>query len=262
MSSSIVRFAAALAALSLFATAAGAAIPVLGVKVVHVYPHDRTAFTEGLFYRDGYLYESTGLNGRSQIRKVDLASGRVLQSRKISAAYFGEGIVAWRSRLIQLTWSSHIGFVDDLATFRELGRFAYPGEGWGLTEDGRNLIMSDGTSQLRILDPETLKELRRINVTADGEPVANLNELEWVNGEILANVWLTNRIARIDPANGHVTAWIDLSGLIGPSEVGGDPDAVPNGIAYDSEHDRLFVTGKLWPRLFEVRLVPLGRPHG
>jgi glutaminyl-peptide cyclotransferase len=258
MISVAMRLAAVLAAL-LLAPASLAASPIYGVSAVHVYPHDRGAFTEGLFYLGGFLYESTGLNGQSQVRKVDLATGKVLQSRDIDRKYFGEGIAPWHGHLIQLTWSTNVGFIDDLATFKELGRFSYPGEGWALTTDGRHLIMSDGTSQLRILDPSTLKELRRIDVTADGAPVRNLNELEWVKGEILANIWLTNRIARIDPATGKVTGWIDLTGLIDPSELH-DEDAVANGIAYDAAHDRLFVTGKLWPKLFEVRLTR--RPGG
>ena len=232
-----------------------AAIPVYKAEVVRAYPHDRAAFTEGLFYLDGWLYESTGQGVRPAIRKVDLASGRVLQSHDLGRQFFGEGIVAWKDHLIQLTWQSHVGFVDDLATFKELRRFSYTGEGWALTQNGRQLIMSDGTPQLRFLDPVTLKEVRRLTVTADGQPVKNLNELEWVKGEILANIWLTNRIARIDPATGKVVGWIDLTGLMRPREVGDDPDAVANGIAYDAEHDRLFVTGKLWPRLFEIKLV-------
>ena len=251
-----VLFAAALA------QAVAAAVPVWGVSVVHVYPHDRTAFTEGLFYQGGYLYESTGLNGQSSVRKVDLASGRVLQSHAIGRQYFGEGIVAWKNRLIQLTWQSHVGFIDDLATFRQLGQFSYTGEGWALTENGRQIIMSDGTPQLRFLDPTTLKEVRRLTVTADGRPVKDVNELEWVKGEILANIWLTNFIARIDPTSGKVTGWIDVTGLMNQAELGGDPDAIPNGIAYAAEHDRLFVTGKRWPKLFEINLVKRGGANG
>ncbi|MEJ0065368.1 MAG: glutaminyl-peptide cyclotransferase [Caulobacteraceae bacterium] len=250
-------------ALALFAAPlATAAVPVWGVSVVHVYPHDRNAFTEGLFYLDGYLYESTGLNGQSSVRKVDLATGRVLQSHPLGRQYFGEGIVAWNNRLIQLTWQSHVGFIDDLSTFKQLGQFSYAGEGWALTQNGRQIIMSDGTPQLRFLDPKTLKEVRRLTVTADGQPVKDLNELEWVKGEILANIWLTNFIARIDPASGKVTGWIDVTGLMKPAELGGDPDAIPNGIAYDAEHDRLFVTGKRWPKLFEIRLVKRGGANG
>jgi glutaminyl-peptide cyclotransferase len=249
-----VMLAAGFAQAVLF-SAAMAAVPVWGVSVVRAYPHDRTAFTEGLFYQGGYLFESTGLNGQSSVRKVDLATGRVLQSRDIGRQFFGEGIVAWKDHLIQLTWQSHVGFVDDLATFKELRRFSYTGEGWALTQNGRQIIMSDGTPQLRFLDPVTLKEVRRLTVTADGQPVKNLNELEWVKGEILANIWLTNFIARIDPATGKVTGWIDVTGLMNPAELGGDPDAIPNGIAYDAAGGRLFVTGKRWPKLFEIKLV-------
>jgi glutaminyl-peptide cyclotransferase len=238
-----------------FPAASFAAIPVYGVKVVRSYPHDRGAFTEGLFYLDGWLYEGTGDGVRPAIRKVELATGKVVQGRDIAPMYFGEGIVAWNGRLIELTWQNHIGFIYDLKTFQPLGSFTYPGEGWALTTDGQRIIMSDGTPQLRFLDPSTLKETGRLTVTADGVPVKNLNELEWVKGEIYANIWMTNRIARIDPTTGKVMGWIDLTGLMSPREVGDDPDAVANGIAYDAEHDRLFVTGKLWPRLFEIKLV-------
>jgi glutaminyl-peptide cyclotransferase len=232
-----------------------AAIPVYAAKVVRSYPHDRAAFTEGLFYLDGWLYESTGQGVRPAIRKVDLATGKVVLGRDIAPVFFGEGIVAWKNRLIQLTWQNHIGFVYDLKSFAPLGSFTFPGEGWALTTDGRRIIMSDGTPQLRFLDPATLKETGRLTVTADGAPVKNVNELEWVKGEIFANIWMTNRIARIDPATGKVVGWVDLNGLMRPREVGDDPDAVANGIAYDAEHDRLFVTGKLWPKLFEIKLV-------
>ena len=246
---------AALLAAWLLASPALAAIPVYGVDVVHAYPHDPGAFTEGLFYEGGFLYESTGLEGHSTLRKVDLATGKVLRRRNLAPRYFGEGIVDWKGRLLQLTWMNHVGFIYDLATFAQRGTFTYPGEGWALTEDGRDIIMSDGTPQLRFLDPDTLQPVRLLTVRADGVPVKNLNELEWVKGEILANIWMTNRIARIDPASGKVTGWIDLTGLMPPEAVGGNEDAVPNGVAYDAAHDRLFVTGKLWPKLFEVRLV-------
>jgi glutaminyl-peptide cyclotransferase len=246
---------AALLTVCLLAPPAVAAIPVYDVQVVHAYPHDPDAFTEGLFFEGGYLYESTGLEGHSTLRKVELATGRVLRRRNLEPQYFGEGIVDWKGRLLQLTWMNHVGFVYDLATFARRGEFTYPGEGWALTEDGRDIIMSDGTPQLRFLDPETLRPVRLLTVTADGDPVKNLNELEWVKGEILANIWMTDRIARIDPATGTVTGWIDLAGLMPPEALGGKEDAVANGIAYDAAHDRLFVTGKLWPKLFEVRLV-------
>jgi glutamine cyclotransferase len=248
--------AGVLAALALVPVAAFAAIPVWGVKVVRAYPHDRASFTEGLFYLNGWLYESAGQNVRPAIRRVELATGRVVQGRDIAPLFFGEGIVAWKDRLIQLTWQNHIGFIYDLKSFQPLGTFNYPGEGWALTTDGRRIIMSDGSPQLRFLIPATLKETgRRLTVTADGVPVKNVNELEWVKGQIWANIWLTNRIARIDAASGKVVGWIDLTGLVTPHDVGGDPDAVANGIAYDAAHDRIFVTGKLWPRLFEIRLV-------
>jgi glutaminyl-peptide cyclotransferase len=248
------RLAALLALAWGLAAPALAAIPVYDAEVVRAYPHDPAAFTEGLFYHDGALYESTGLEGQSTLRKVELATGRVLRSRALDSQYFGEGIVPWKGRLIQLTWVSHVGFVYDLATFAPIARFTYPGEGWALTEDGRDLIMSDGTPVLRFLDPDTLKPVRRLTVTADGVPLRNINELEWVKGQILANVWMTRRIARIDPATGRVTAWIDLGRLV-PPDVAGDADAVANGIAWDAQHDRLFVTGKRWPRLFEIHLV-------
>jgi glutaminyl-peptide cyclotransferase len=246
---------AGLLAALVLAPASFAAIPVYGVKVVRVYPHDRGAFTEGLFYLDGWLYESTGQGVQPAIRKVELATGKVVQGRDIAPMFFGEGIVAWKGRLIELTWQNHIGLIYDLKSFQPLGSFTYPGEGWALTEDSRRIIMSDGTPQLRFLDPATLKETGRLTVTADGVPVKNVNELEWVKGQIYANIWMTNRIARIDPASGRVVGWIDLTGLMNPHEVGDDPDAVANGIAYDAAHDRLFVTGKQWPKLFEIRLV-------
>jgi glutaminyl-peptide cyclotransferase len=231
-----------------------AALPVDGYEVVHAYPHDPRAFTEGLFYRDGFLFESTGLEGHSSIRKVALETGEVLQRRDLPSNLFGEGIVDWNGDLISLTWKNHIGFVSDLATFVPLHQFSVEGEGWALTRNEHEIFMSDGTSSLRVLDPRTLEEKRRIPVTADGLPVNQLNELEWVRGEIYANIWMTDRIARIDPVTGRVKAWIDLSGLLaskGP--IMGRPDVL-NGIAYDAKHDRLFVTGKMWPWLFEIKL--------
>jgi len=234
---------------------AQATTPEYGYVLVHTYPHDREAFTEGLFFLDGYLYESTGLEGQSDVRKVDLGTGKVLQVHALSPSLFGEGIVNWKDRLVQLTYQSQIGFVYDLATFKPLSTFRYQGEGWGLTQDGTHILMSDGTPDIRFIDPETLKETGRITVTDRGQPVRNVNELEWVKGEILANIWQTNEIARIDPKTGRVTGWIDLSGLLGPGDRSSDPDAVLNGIAYDARTDRLFVTGKRWPKLFEIRLV-------
>ena len=230
-------------------------IPVYGYKIVHTYPHDTGAYTEGLFYKDGYLYESTGQAGTSTVRKVELASGETVQRHNLPSRYFGEGIIDWKDRLIQLTWQSQTGFVYDLASFTLQRTFGYAGEGWALTRDQQHLYMSDGTPVLRVLDPETLAVVRNIAVTAAGEPVMNLNELEWVDGEIYANVWLTNRIARIDPASGHVVGWIDLDGLLDISQLPEPGNDVLNGIAYDAAHDRLFVTGKHWPTLFEIKLV-------
>ena len=235
--------------------AAGAAIPAYGFKVVHSYPHDTHAYTEGLFYKDGFLYESTGQVGDSSVRKVQLETGKVLQQHAVPPPYFGEGIVDWKNHLVQLTWQSQLGFVYNLDSFKLQHTFAYPGEGWALTRDSQHLYMSDGSAVLRVLDPDTLKTVGSIMVTADGVPVTNLNELEWVKGQIYANLWLTNRIARIDPASGHVVGWIDLTGLLDTRQLPNPGNDVLNGIAYDAKHDRLFVTGKCWPKLFEITLV-------
>ncbi|HEX4736442.1 MAG TPA: glutaminyl-peptide cyclotransferase [Allosphingosinicella sp.] len=232
--------------------------PVYGVRIVHSYPHDIGAFTEGLFYKDGHLFESTGLNGRSEIREERLEDGHVLRSTKVDARYFGEGIVDWGPEIRSLTWQGGVGFRWSRADFAKLGEFHYPGEGWALTRNATEIVMSDGTPQLRFLDPATMAERRRITVTDEGRPVERLNELEWVKGEIYANVWMTPRIARIDPKTGHVTGWIDLTQLVA-EQAPPDEDSVLNGIAYDSAHDRLFVTGKNWPKLFEIRLVAPGR---
>jgi glutamine cyclotransferase len=221
-----------------------------------VYPHDPDAFTQGLQYVDGVLYEGTGLHGRSSIRRVALETGKVEQKRDVPAEYFGEGITVWKNDLIELTWQSHVALVYDRATFEPKKQFTYPGEGWGLTHDGTNLIMSDGSDELRYLDPVTFVEKRRLKVTAAGAPLRNLNELEYVKGEILANVWQTDYVARIQPATGMVTAYIDLRGLLSPAERA--KTDVLNGIAYDAARDRLFITGKLWPRLFEIKLVQKG----
>ena len=230
-------------------------VPVWGYQVVKVYPHDRQAFTQGLQYVDGFLYEGTGQHGQSSIRKVKLETGEVLQHAPLERQYFGEGITVWGDTLIQLTWQSELGFVYDKKTFKQLKTFTYPGEGWGLTHDGARLIMSDGDSRgaLRFLDPKTLKETGRLVVRDGGKPVDDLNELEYVRGEILANVWQTWRIARISPKTGDVTGWIDLSGLLDPRDAAGTD--VLNGIAYDGAGDRLFVTGKYWPKLFEIKIV-------
>jgi glutamine cyclotransferase len=235
----------------------GAAAPTYGYQVVRSYPHDRAAFTQGLIFRDGVFYEGTGLNGQSGIRKVKLETGEVLQVKPLGAEYFGEGITDWKGQIVQLTWQSEVGFVYDMQTFEPVKRWAYTGEGWGLTHDETRLIMSDGSPQLRFIDPATFKETGRITVRDAGQPVERLNELEYVKGEIFANVWLTDRIARISPKDGRVTGWIDLAGLLSPSERADvqREGGTLNGIAYDAAGDRLFVTGKLWPRVFEIRLV-------
>ena len=232
----------------------GPTLPVYGYTIVHAYPHDRDAFTEGLFYQDGFLYESTGLEGRSSIRKTKLETGEIVQRRDIDAKYFGEGIVIWGQELFELTWQSGVGFVYDRQTLAQKRTVRYNGEGWALTRDSHGLIMSDGTDTLRFIDPATFTERRpRLKVTASGQPVKNVNELEYVKGEIFANVWMTDYIARIDPDTGKVTGWIDLTNILSARERASTD--VLNGIAYDEANDRLFVTGKLWPKLFEIKLV-------
>lgn len=235
--------------------AATGAIPVESYRIIHTYPHDSNAFTQGLVFVNGMLYESTGQRGQSSLRMVDLASGRVLQKHDLPARYFGEGLTDWQSQLIQLTWQSHLGFVYDTFSFRTIRTFTYPYEGWGLTHDSHHLILSDGTSVLHLLDPSTFKPVGNIHVTADGQPVLNLNELEYIHGIIYANIWETDRIARISPTTGKVLEWIDLSGLR-PQSTEQNGNAVLNGIAYDTPHDRLYVTGKLWPSLYEIKLIP------
>jgi glutamine cyclotransferase len=224
-------------------------------KVVHVYPHDRTSFTQGLEYRAGFLYEGTGLNGHSKLRKVELETGKPVQEAPLPPEYFGEGITVLNQKIVQLTWQAHKGFVYDQPTFRQLRSFEYPGEGWGLTNDGKQIFMSDGTSQLRCWNPETLQEKQRLTVRDGQTPVESLNELEYVRGEIYANVWQSDRIARISPVTGRVLGWVDLTGLLTREERASGVDVL-NGIAYDSIGDRLFVTGKLWPKLFEIKVVP------
>lgn len=243
----------AIAAIILFFTVPVVAQADTGWTLVKSYPHDPKAFTEGLLWADGGLYESTGLNGASDIRQVRLKDGKVLRRTAIDSQYFGEGIVNWGDRLVSLTWRHRQGFVWDRKSFKRTGEFRYQGEGWALTQDGHAIIMSDGTSQLRFLDPQTLQERRRITVTWNGRPIERLNELEYVKGEVLANIWYENRIARINPATGAVIDWIDLSPLASKVQVS-DSDAVLNGIAYDAAKDRLFVTGKFWPKLFEIKL--------
>lgn len=237
--------------------AASAELPVWRAEVVKAYPHDPNAFTEGLFFSRGRLWESTGLEGHSAIREVRLEDGAVLHQVALPPDLFGEGIVAAGDRLVSVTWRTGRGFRWSFPGLKSLGTFSYPGEGWGMTNDGRHLVLSDGTADLRLLDPATLKEIGRIHVTADGVPVDQLNELEWVNGVVLANIWQTDRIARIDPRTGRVLGWIDLSGLPRP-RLGRSSDAVANGIAWDAAGKRLFVTGKNWPSLYQIRLVRSG----
>jgi len=235
--------------------AATPSIPLYGYRIVRTYPHDRGAFTQGLVFFEGVLYESTGRVGQSSLRKVALDTGEIAQIHPLSGDYFGEGIAVYDDRIVQLTWRSQTGFVYDRESFRVLRTFHYPTEGWGMAYDGRRLIMSDGTATLHFWDPESLVETGQVQVTGEYGPVTQLNELEVVQGSILANVWLTNYVAIIDPQSGRVTGWIDLSGLLSPEDYGERVDVL-NGIAYDAEGDRLFVTGKLWPKLFEIELVP------
>ena len=227
--------------------------PVYGYQIIHVYAHDPEAFTQGLEYRDGYLYEGTGLSGRSSIRKVELETGKVLQQAAVAPEYFGEGITVVGNQLLELTWQSKRGFIYDVSSFRMIRSFEYPGEGWGLTHDNSQIYMSDGSAQIRMWNPMTLQEIKRISVHDGAQPVTSLNELEYVKGDIYANVWETDRIAIIAAADGRVTGWIDLSGLLSAEER--STSDVLNGIAYDAAGDRLFITGKLWPKLFEIRLV-------
>jgi len=227
--------------------------PVFSYVLVKAYPHDPQAFTQGLIFIEGFLYESTGLKGRSSLRKVELESGRIVKQDNLPPHLFGEGLTHWKDRLVQLTWRSGLGLVYERETFRLLKKFTYAGEGWGLTQDGRHLIMSDGSARLYFLDPDSFREIKRLEVYEDGQPIQNLNELEFINGEIYANVFMTDRIARISPKSGRVTGWIDLKGLLSPKETNRPVDVL-NGIAYDAETGRLFVTGKLWPKLFEIKV--------
>jgi glutamine cyclotransferase len=228
--------------------------PEYTFKVVREFPHDPTAFTQGLIYHNGFLYEGTGLNGRSSLRKVQLETGKVIQQVKLDSQFFGEGITLFKNEIVQLTWQSQVGFIYNLSDFRFLRQFSYPGEGWGLTTHGNEIFMSDGTAEIRVLDGETLKEKRRLKVHDGNTAINELNELEFVEGEIFANIWQTDRIARISPQSGKVVGWIDLTGLLSPI-YRREEGAVLNGIAYDAAHKRLFVTGKLWPRIFEIQLV-------
>lgn len=225
-------------------------------RIVEQHPHDPQAFTQGLVLDDGVLFEGTGLRGRSSLRRVERSTGTVLQQHDLASHLFGEGITAVGDRIIQLTWTSGTGFVYDRDTFAPREEFFYDTEGWGITHDGTRFVMSDGTPRLYFLDPETLRRVSEVPVTWEGDPVDGLNELEYVEGHVFANVWPTDRIAVIDPTTGHVVSWLDLRGLL-PAEERADADVL-NGIAFDPAAGRLLVTGKLWPRLFEIELVPEG----
>jgi glutaminyl-peptide cyclotransferase len=239
-----------------FAASAPAAAPqVYDIEVVNEYPHDPKAFTQGLFFADGALYESTGLNSQSTLRRVRLETGEILQKTELPADVFGEGIARWKGGIVALTWISQTGYVFDFESLERRKIFNYAGEGWGLTADGERLIMSDGTAELRFLDPKTLRETGRLGVTHKGKPLVNLNELEWIEGEIWANVWLTDYVVRIDPETGATTAVVDLRPLKSRLDKAPKIDEVLNGVAYDAEGQRIFVTGKNWPKLFEIRLV-------
>jgi glutamine cyclotransferase len=227
-------------------------IPVFGVKVVKTYPHDPKAFTQGLEYHGGYLYESTGRNGGSTLRQVALENGEVVRKVSLPPRYFGEGLTIFRENIYQLTWLSKTGFVYDLHSFRKTGEFHYENEGWGLTHDDASLILSDGTNTLRFIDPATFRVTKSIEVYAGNEAVANLNELEYINGEIFSNVWHSPRVARIDPRSGQVLAWLDLSPLVAREQRG--EEDVLNGIAYDQKTRRIFVPGKDWPEIIEIRI--------
>lgn len=233
--------------------------PYMTFEVVNTYPHDPAAFTQGLIYHEGYLYESTGLYGESSLRKVALETGTVLQQVDLPPQYFGEGLTLWEDTLLQLTWQEGTGFIYKLEDFKLLGQFSYPTQGWGLTQDGERLIMSDGSQYLYFLNPRNFRITGQVEVTYQGEAVERLNELEYINGEIFANILKTKNIVRIDPGNGEVLGWIDLSGIL-PEDLRTPTTDVLNGIAYDIEGDRLFVTGKNWPLLYEIRLVPVMPP--
>lgn len=228
-------------------------LPQRSFKIVNSYPHDPEAFTQGLIFHDGDLYESTGGWGTSSLRQVELETGRVLRKRDLPGQYFGEGLTLWRDRLIQLTWTTGIAFVYDVQTFQQTGSFSYGGEGWGLTHDGQRLLLSDGSDILRSFDPETYQEIGRVNIVEGRVPVTLINELEYVHGQVWANIFTQDIIAQIDPLNGNVVSWLDFSGMFDVQRRI-SPEAVLNGITCDSTTGRIFVTGKLWPRIYELSL--------
>ena len=235
-------------------TATNAVVPKYGYQIVNIWPHDSNAFTQGLILVDGKLLESTGQEGRSSLRSVELETGKILKKVDVPEPYFAEGIAVLNGKVYQLTWQHHLGFIYDSQTLQRVGQFNYDGEGWGLTTDGKSLILSDGSNRLRFIDPSSFQVTKTINVLDDKTPVRQLNELELVQGEIYANIWHDDRIAIIYPQSGRVNSWLDLTGLIPKEELQGEPEAVLNGIAYDQANNKLFVTGKLWPRLFEIKV--------
>src|ERR1700761_2891821 len=255
---SLTRCSAVLALAASLNLAAQAATPVYGYKVVAKHPHSTESYTEGFFYLNGIFYEGTGLTGHSQLLAIDPQTGRATQHRDVPPEYFGEGIVDWGPNILEWTWQSHVGFVIDRFSMQVVRQFTYTGEGWGMTRTAKELITSDGTSTLRFRNPDTFKETHHIVVTDAGKPVEQLNELEYIKGEIWANVWHADRIARISPATGKVLGWIDLTGIL-PDNQRVNNEAVLNGIAYDAQHDRIFVTGKQWPVIFEIKVVPKGK---
>jgi len=229
-------------------------IPVYNYKVVTTYPHDQSAFTQGLVFEDGFLYEGTGLHGYSTLRRIKLETGEILQIIELPLQFFGEGVTIHGNKIIQLTWQSNTGFVYDKYSFKLLQKFNYPDEGWGIAGDGKCLIMSDGTSTLHFLNPKTFEEIGQIEVSVNSTPLTGINELEYIKGEIYANIWQTERIARINPLTGQVIGWIDLKGILSPEDDSETVDVL-NGIAYDAKNDRLFVTGKFWPKIYEIELI-------
>ena len=250
----IPHFVLLLALSAAFAPSTGASAPVSSYKIVAKYPHSTANYTEGFFYRNGLFYEGTGMQGRSAVEVIEPETGKIIQQRSLPPQYFGEGIVDWGPNLYEWTWQSHTCFVYDRFSLRLIRQFTYTGEGWGMTRTATQIITSDGTATLRFRDPKTFQETRHIVVKDGTMPIEQLNELEYVKGQIYANIWHSDRIARISPRDGHVIGWIDLTVLLPASQMV-DAESVLNGIAYDAQHDRLFVTGKQWPTIFEIRLV-------
>jgi glutamine cyclotransferase len=242
-------------ALTLLFTAPSPAAPIYTYKVIAKYPHSTTSYTEGFFYLNGLFYEGTGLNGHSGILVTQPETGTPIQHFDLPHQYFGEGIIDWGPNLLQWTWQSHVGFLLDRFSLRIVNQFHYDGEGWGMTRTTKELITSDGTATLRFRNPDTFSETRHIVVKDGPRAIDQLNELEYIHGEIYANVWHSDRIARISPADGHVIAWIDLTGLL-PDDQRVNAESVLNGIAYDTKKDRIFVTGKQWPSVFEIKIIP------